>query len=207
MEKIGIIGSGVVARALAKGLQKHGYSVMVGSGDKVKREEVRKETGSLTGSFKDAAEFAGTVVLAVKGSAGESVVSSLSDKLKGKTVIDTTNPIDDKPPENGVLRFFTSLDESLMERLQKLAPGANFVKAFNSVGNVFMVDPAFESKPTMFISTQIPTFCSLPPKKMVWLPNQRRFSPIIQCRVFWIRTGIFGNCTIDRAIFTLSLRI
>lgn len=151
MEKIGIIGSGVVARALAKGLQKHGYSVMVGSGDKVKREEVRKETGSLTGSFKDAAEFAGTVVLAVKGSAGESVVSSLSDKLKGKTVIDTTNPIDDKPPENGVLRFFTSLDESLMERLQKLAPGANFVKAFNSVGNVFMVDPAFESKPTMFI--------------------------------------------------------
>jgi predicted dinucleotide-binding enzyme len=151
MEKIGIIGSGVVARALAKGLQKHGYSVMVGSGDRAKREEVGKETGSLTGSFLDAVEFAGIVVLAVKGTAGESVVSGLSDRLKGKTVIDTTNPIDDKPPENGVLRFFTSLDESLMERLQRLAPGANFVKAFNSIGNAFMINPVFEAKPTMFI--------------------------------------------------------
>lgn len=39
-----------------------------------------------------------------------------------------------------------------MERLQKLAPKANFVKAFNSVGNLFMVNPSFpEGKPTMFI--------------------------------------------------------
>jgi predicted dinucleotide-binding enzyme len=38
-----------------------------------------------------------------------------------------------------------------MERLQKLAPEVNFVKAFNSVGNAFMIDPAFEKKPSMFI--------------------------------------------------------
>jgi predicted dinucleotide-binding enzyme len=38
-----------------------------------------------------------------------------------------------------------------MEQLQIAFPEANFVKAFNSVGNAFMIDPKFESKPTMFI--------------------------------------------------------
>jgi predicted dinucleotide-binding enzyme len=67
-------------------------------------------------------------------------------------VIDTTNPIADAPPTNGVLKFFTSLDDSLMERLQREFPGAKFVKAFNSVGNAAMVDPRFTGgKPTMFI--------------------------------------------------------
>jgi predicted dinucleotide-binding enzyme len=51
-----------------------------------------------------------------------------------------------------VLKFFTSFDESLMERLQKLAPEAKFVKAFNSVGSARMVKPDFGgTKPTMFI--------------------------------------------------------
>jgi predicted dinucleotide-binding enzyme len=110
-----------------------------------------KETGALTGSFQDALEFGDIVVLAVKGSAAESVVGALSGNLKGKTVIDVTNPIEDKPPVNGVLRYFTTLEDSLLERIQKLAPEANFVKAFNSVGNVFMIDPGFDVKPTMFI--------------------------------------------------------
>ena len=53
---------------------------------------------------------------------------------------------------NGVLKFTTNLDESLMERLQKQVPEAHFVKAFSCVGNAFMVDPDFGGiKPTMFI--------------------------------------------------------
>ncbi len=53
---------------------------------------------------------------------------------------------------NGVLRFFTTLDESLMERLQRLAPAARFVKAFSSVGNALMVNPQLAGgPPTMFI--------------------------------------------------------
>jgi len=151
MKKIGIVGSGTVARTLASGFIKHGYQVMLGSSDKAKRDEMQKETGALTGSFEDAAGFGEMVVITVKGTAAESVVASLSAKLSGKTVIDTTNPIAEKPPVNGVLQFFTSLDGSLMERLQKLAPSANFVKAFNSVGSMFMIDPKFELKPTMFI--------------------------------------------------------
>ena len=36
--------------------------------------------------------------------------------------MDATNPIADAPPENGVLKFYTDLDQSLMERLQKAFP-------------------------------------------------------------------------------------
>lgn len=151
MKKIGIIGSGVVAKALATGLKKHGYEVMVGSSDKAKREQLAAETGAKAGTFEETTAFSSLLVLAVKGSAAEKVVKSLAASLAGKTVIDATNPIAEKPPVNGVLQFFTSLDGSLMERLQNLAPAANFVKAFNCIGNAFMIDPRFEAKPSMFI--------------------------------------------------------
>ncbi len=53
---------------------------------------------------------------------------------------------------NGVLKFFTTLDDSLIERLQREFPDARFVKAFNSVGNALMVDPELDGgPPTMFI--------------------------------------------------------
>jgi 8-hydroxy-5-deazaflavin:NADPH oxidoreductase len=151
MKKIGIIGSGVVAKMLATGLLKHGYPVMVSSRDQSKREELKKETGALTGTFEETAVYGDIVILAVKGTVAEELIRSLAVKLSGKTVIDTTNPIADKPPVNGVISYFTSFDESLMERLQKLAPEVSFVKAFNSIGNAFMIDPPFESKPSMFI--------------------------------------------------------
>ena len=151
MKKIGVIGSGVVGKTLATGLNKHGYQVMLGSGDKAKRDEFTKETGIKTGSFSETASFAEIVIIAVKGDVAEKVVQSISKELTGKIVIDTCNPIAPKPPVNGVLQFFTTLDNSLMERLQKLVPGAHFVKAFSCVGNAFMIDPSFSEKPTMFI--------------------------------------------------------
>ena len=151
MKKIGIIGSGVVGKVLATGFNKHGYMVMLGSGDKSKREQFKKETGIQTGTFDETAVFGDIIILAVKGSVAENVISSLSGKILGKVVIDATNPIAEKPPVNGVIQYFTSLDNSLMERLQKLVPEAHFVKALNSVGNAFMIDPDFGQKPSMFI--------------------------------------------------------
>ena len=140
-----------MGKVLATGLQKHGYQVMLGSGDKAKRDLFSKETGISTGTFDETAAFGDIVIIAVKGNIAENVVSGLAGKLTGKTVIDAANPIADKPPVNGVVQYFTSLESSLMERLQKLAPGAHFVKAFNSVGNAFMIDPDFGQRPSMFI--------------------------------------------------------
>jgi 8-hydroxy-5-deazaflavin:NADPH oxidoreductase len=105
------------------------------------------------GSFSDATQFGEVVVLAVKGSAAADALSLAgTSDVAGKPVIDATNPIAETPPQNGVLRFFTSLDESLMERLQREFPEAHFVKAFNSVGSARMVNPQFGGgRPTMFI--------------------------------------------------------
>jgi hypothetical protein len=110
-------------------------------------------SGSRVGSFAEAAGFGEVIVLAVKGTAAvEALRVAGASNLAGKPVIDATNPLADAPPENGVLTFFTSLDDSLMERLQRECPDAHFVKAFNSVGNARMVNPQFSGgKPTMFI--------------------------------------------------------
>lgn len=157
MKKIGIIGSGDVGRSLGKGFIKYGYQVMLGTGNpqKEKVQEWLKTQGSnaSVGSFTDTAAFGDILVLAVTGRIAGEVVKQLNPiHTAGKTFIDATNPIAEKPPVNGVIPFFTDLNESLMEQLQKLAPNANFVKAFNSVGNAFMVDPAFPGgKPSMFI--------------------------------------------------------
>lgn len=152
--KVGILGSGDVAKALAVGFLKHGHDVMVGTRTPDKLADwVSQNRGSRSGSFSDAAKFADIVVLAVKGSVAADVLQAASlPNLKGKTVIDVTNPIADAPPVHGVLSFFTDLNESLMERLQRAFDDVHFVKAFNSVGNARMVNPQFAGgKPTMFI--------------------------------------------------------
>ncbi len=153
-KKIGVIGSGMVGQALANGFIKHGYDVMIGTNNKGKYAELKEKTGGKAkiGSFDETARFGETLVLAVKGTAAEPTLRSLADKFKGKTVIDTTNPIADAPPVNGVLQYFIATNESLMERLQKIAPESHFVKSFSCVGSAFMVNPDFAgSKPTMFI--------------------------------------------------------
>jgi predicted dinucleotide-binding enzyme len=153
--KIAIIGSGIVGQTLANGFLKHGYDVMIATNTPEKREELKAKTGgrAMVGSFSDAAVFGEIVVLATKGTGAEAALRAAGiANLRGKTVIDTTNPIADAPPVNGVLQYFTSQNESLMERLQMLAPDAHFVKAFSCVGNAFMVNPDFNGvKPTMFI--------------------------------------------------------
>jgi hypothetical protein len=152
--KIGILGSGVVAQTLAAGFIKYGHEVTLGTRDRAKLEKWNSQNPRVKISdFAGAAKPAEVVVLAVKGTAVASALRLAgAENLKGKVVLDTTNPIADAPPVNGVLRFFTNLDESLLERSQREYKEARFVKAFNSVGSAHMVNPSFkEGKPTMFI--------------------------------------------------------
>ena len=155
MKKIGVIGSGIVGQVLANGFIKHGYEVMIGTNNASKKEELRKQTSGKAhiGNFEETAKFGELLVLAVKGNTALSALKLAGiPNLKEKTVIDVNNPIADAPPVNGVIQFFTSPNDSLMEQLQKASPEANFVKAFSSVGNAFMVNPDFNGlKPTMFI--------------------------------------------------------
>ena len=153
--RFGILGSGSVATTLAAGFIKHGHEVTLGTRDAAKLAEFAKANPKVkVGSFADAAKFGEAIVLAVKGTVAENALSLAgADNIKGKTVIDTTNPIADAPPENGVLKYFTDLNQSLMEKLQARNPSAHFVKAFNSVGARAMVNPTFKGgKPSMFIA-------------------------------------------------------
>jgi 8-hydroxy-5-deazaflavin:NADPH oxidoreductase len=152
MTRIGVIGSAAVGQTLASGLKTHGYDVRIASRTPEKLAAFSQQSGIPAGTFADVAAWAEAVVLAVKGGAAEQAVRDANPaNLRGKAVIDTTNPIADAPPEDGVLKFFTSPNDSLMERLQAAFPDLHFVKAFNSVGNALMVNPSFEGgRPTMF---------------------------------------------------------
>ncbi len=152
--KIGVLGSGIVGQVLAAGFLKHGFEVMLGTRSPEKLKEwAAKNPAGRTGNFEATAQFADLIVLAVKGNIASDVLrASGASNIAGKIVIDATNPIADAPSVNGVLRFFTDINESLMERLQREFAGAKFVKAFNSVGSAFMVNPGFKGgKPTMFV--------------------------------------------------------
>lgn len=152
--RVGVLGSGVVGKVLAAGFAGHGHEVMIGSrSPETLVDWLQENPGVGSGFFGDTAAFGDLVVLAVKGTAANKALELAGeDNHAGKPVIDATNPISDEPPVNGVLRFFTNLDESLMEQLQKQYPRTRFVKAFSSVSNTRMVNPRFEGgRPSMFI--------------------------------------------------------
>src|SRR5262249_8339930 len=131
MKKIAVLGSGKVGEALANGCLKHGYAAMRASREPAKLADWKagaKGDASI-GTFAEAAAWGELVVLAIKGAAAEELVGQLAAQLAGKTVIDTTNPIAAAPPKQGVIQYFTAMNESLMERLQKRVPAAKFVKA------------------------------------------------------------------------------
>ena len=153
----GIIGSGPVGHTLAKAFKQEGYAVMIGTRD-LNKPDIQKfhaeNKDILMGSFEDTAKFGEILVLCVGGAVAQSAIDLAGpSNFTGKVVIDTTNPIAAGGPVNGVLKFFTDLNESLMEKLQQKLPAAKFVKAFNSVGNDVMYKPIFaEGKPSMFIA-------------------------------------------------------
>jgi predicted dinucleotide-binding enzyme len=154
--KIGILGSGNVGRVLGAGLLWHGNDVMLGTRDAAKPEVQQwlgENAGALAGTFEQAARFGELLILATLGRAVEQTIDLAGpSNFAGKTVLDTTNPIADAPPVQGVLRYFTGPNESLGEKIQALVPDAHVVKAFNSVGAARMVNPQYrQGPPTMFL--------------------------------------------------------
>lgn len=154
-KKIGILGSGMVGQALAKGFLKSGYDVKIGSRDAGKLSDFLKETGNKAsaGSFPDAAAFGETIVLCCKGTVVDEVIRMAGKtNFEGKVVIDVTNPLlfeeEGKPPT-----LTTGFPESLGQKIQQLLPNAKVVKAFNIVSNAYMCNPKLqEGVPDMFIA-------------------------------------------------------
>ncbi|MDH7462048.1 NAD(P)-binding domain-containing protein [Chitinophagaceae bacterium 26-R-25] len=153
--KVGILGSGEVGQTLAKAFTAEGHSTILGTHHPHKNEVkdfISNNPRIKVDTFEVAAAYGELLALCVSGDAAEAVIDLAGAKnFSGKTVIDTTNPIAKQPPANGVLKYFTTMDQSLSEIIQKKIPDAFVVKAFNSVGNSLMYKPSFDTKPSMFI--------------------------------------------------------
>ena len=140
-KSVGVLGSSGVAQTLAEGCAAAGYSVQIGSRDTAKLAAFAASAGGSAGTFESVAASAPPLVLAVKGTAAEPVVTSLAETLAGKVVIDGHNPIAEGPPEGNIVRYFTGPNDSLLERLQAVAPEARFVKAWSCVSAHLMIHP------------------------------------------------------------------
>ena len=144
MSKIGIVGSGHVAQALAGAFLKEGHEVKLSA-----RLPERKKSQATEGilekqdvvTFAQAVRWAEIVVAAVEGLAIESIFEDIDlDTIKGKVVLDVTNPliIVDKN-----IRFGRATGDSNGKLLQAMLPEARVVKALNTVNAHDMYKPVF----------------------------------------------------------------
>ena len=154
--RVGVLGTGEVGRRLAAGFSSRGHDVMIGS-----REPGKPELGEWlsgdgagieAGTFSETAAHGDLLVLAVLGNAAEQAIADAgTERFAGKVVIDAMNPLDASggfPPKLSI-----SGEDSLGERVQRALPDARVVKAFNTIGSPYFVDPSFtEGRPTMLIA-------------------------------------------------------
>jgi len=154
--RVGVLGSGEVGRRLAAGFSSRGHDVMIGSREPGKSELsewlAADGAGIKAGTFAETAAHGELVVLAVLGNAAEEAIADAGpDNFAGKVVIDAMNPLDFSqgfPPKLSICG-----EDSLGERVQRALPDARVVKAFNTIGNPYFVDPSFsEGQPTMLIA-------------------------------------------------------
>jgi 8-hydroxy-5-deazaflavin:NADPH oxidoreductase len=152
--RVGVLGSGQVGQALGRGFASRQHEVMLGTrspeSERVQAWVVEGEARS-AGTFAEAAAFGEVIVLATLGLAAEEALELAGpDRLAGKAVIDATNPLEYLG--DGSVRLGFGFDDSLGERVQRKLPESKVVKAFNTVGNPYMVDPDLPGgPPTMLI--------------------------------------------------------
>jgi 8-hydroxy-5-deazaflavin:NADPH oxidoreductase len=152
--KIGVLGTGQVGKALASGFASRGHEVMIGSREAAKGQAVAAELaeGVSGGTFADVASWCELGVLATPWDGTQNAIEMAgAANFAGKVLIDVTNPLafeEGAPP-----RLAVGHTDSGGEQVQRWLPDAKVVKAFNIVGNPYMVDPDLPGgPPDMFIA-------------------------------------------------------
>lgn len=153
--KIGIIGTGVVGKTIAAKLADIGHDAMIGTrnvtatlastakdvgGNPPFPEWQKQHARVKLGTFADAARHGEIVVSATSGTASlEPLKLAGAANLKGKILIDISNPLDfskGMPPTLSVCNT-----DSLGEQVQRAFPDVKVVKTLNTTNAVMMVTP------------------------------------------------------------------
>jgi 8-hydroxy-5-deazaflavin:NADPH oxidoreductase len=152
--KVAILGTGQVAIDLAKGFTSRGHSVVFGTRD-VQGEKAVKAVAAVAGSsaapYAQAAALADMAVLATSWSGTQNAVQLTGNaNLKGKLLIDVTNPLE---LSTGKPQLALGFPNSAGQSIQGWLPDAKVVKAFNIITSSRMIDPKFaDGQPDMFIA-------------------------------------------------------
>ncbi|MEU1443332.1 NADPH-dependent F420 reductase [Streptomyces mirabilis] len=143
--RIGVLGTGGMADALATHWVRAGHEVTVGGRDvdKAERLATRIGGGAKPASLRVAAEFGQVVLAALPFDAGVSVARELRAALDGKVLLDCSNPV------GPGFRLLTEGGPSAARQLAAAAPGAHVVKAFNLCHEDVwrMRPPVFDGRP------------------------------------------------------------
>ena len=143
--KVSVLGTGMVGEAIASKLVSLGHQVMMGSrnaGNEKALSWVKAAgTNATQGSFSDSAKFGEIVFNCTNGAHALEVLKQAgAANLKGKIVVDISNPLDfskGMPPTLSICN-----DNSLGEEIQKALSESHVVKTLNTLSAPIMVNPA-----------------------------------------------------------------
>ncbi|MGW1327848.1 NADPH-dependent F420 reductase [Streptomyces antibioticus] len=143
--RIGVLGTGNMADALATHWARAGHEVTIGGRDahKAERLATRVGGGAKPASLRAAAESGQVVLAALPYGAGADVVRDLRTALEDKALLDCSNPV------GPGFRLLTQGGPSAAQQLAAAAPGAHVVKAFNLCHEDVwrMRPPVFDGRP------------------------------------------------------------
>ena len=143
--EIGVLGTGVVGQTIGSKLTQIGHHVMMGSRDPANPKAIawaRQENSprALYGSFANAASFGEILFNCTLGAASlEALAQAGAENMKGKILIDMSNPID---YSTDPVTLTVCNTDSLGEQIQRAFPDTKVIKSLNNMNCNVMIDPA-----------------------------------------------------------------
>jgi predicted dinucleotide-binding enzyme len=155
MNRIGILGSGRVATALAGTFAGNGVQVILGTRDRQRVETQWTGPAITVADYAEAARGAPIVINATPGDTSLERLGALRADLDGTILLDLANAT--RPDATGLPGFLCYPNSSLAEHLQTALPNTRVVKALNTMSFTVMVDPqSITIPPTAFVSGNDP---------------------------------------------------